>query len=269
MSHSDVLEHDTALANKQLYMENIVPEGFIKKIPPTVIWDNSDFREETPSGEGTTHNTNGLLVKRIVGVDDDTESIPCINSESKRSVDPPPNVLEVYHKRIRQGPTPTSYQSIIHEHSTNEHLQSKQSLDITYCLSKLQELNGHILPGWTGYNTLLNSTTIPPLSKLGYLPVIDARPTRMDTVYTILTQSVAIADSLELDNLVLVMDQAIYSKAQQILMQNDSFKERLVIHLGDFHTAMAYLRTIGKRFQDSGLEDILIEADIVAPGSFK
>ena len=30
---------------------------------------------------------------------------------------------------------------------------------------------------------------------------------------------------------------------------------------------MACLGTIGKRFQDSGLEDILIEADIVAPGS--
>ena len=82
-------------------------------------------------------------------------------------------------------------------------------------------------------------------------------------------QSVAIADSLELDNLILVMDQAIYSKAQQIRWQKDSFKERLVIRLGDFHTAMAYLGTIGKRFQDSGLEDILIEADIVAPGCIK
>ena len=65
------------------------------------------------------------------------------------------------------------------------------------------------------------------------------------------------------------MDQVIYSKAQQIWWQNDSFKERLVIRLGDFHTAMAYLGTIGKRFQDSGLEDILIEADIVAPGFIK
>ena len=89
----------------------------------------------------------------------------------------------------------------------------------------------------------------------------------MDTVYTILTQSVAIADSLELDGLVIVMDQAIYSKAHQIQWENDSFKERLVIRFGDFHTAMAYLCTIGKRFQDSDPEDICIEADIVAPGS--
>ena len=46
--------------------------------------------------------------------------------------------------------------------------------------------------------------------------MIDTSTTRMDTVYTILTQSVAVADNLELDNLVLVMDQAIYSKSQQI-----------------------------------------------------
>ena len=32
---------------------------------------------------------------------------------------------------------------------------------------------------------------------------------------------------------------------------------------------MSYLGTIGKRFQDSGLGDILIEAHIVAPGSIK
>ena len=81
--HSGVLEHDTVRENKQECTDTIVPEGFIKKIPTTVIWDNNEFREETPSGEGTTHNTNGLLVQRIGCVDDGTESIPCINSESK------------------------------------------------------------------------------------------------------------------------------------------------------------------------------------------
>ena len=63
VSHSTVLEHDTALANKQLCSDSIVPEGFLKKITTTVIWDNNDFREETPSGEGNIHNTNGLRFK--------------------------------------------------------------------------------------------------------------------------------------------------------------------------------------------------------------
>ena len=117
----------------------------MKKIPTKVILDSNDFREETPSGERTTNNTNGLLVQRIGCVDDGTESIPCINSESKHlpknkkcTVDRPPNSLEVYHKRKRQGPTPTSYKRVIHEHSTNEHLWSKQSLD-----SGLQDILRH------------------------------------------------------------------------------------------------------------------------------
>ena len=86
VSHSAVLQHDTALANKKLCTDNIVPEGFIKKVPTTVIWYNNDFWEETPSGEGTTHNTNGVLVQRIGCVEDGTESIPCINSESQHLV---------------------------------------------------------------------------------------------------------------------------------------------------------------------------------------
>ena len=59
------------------------------------------------------------------------------------------------------------------------------------------------------------------------------------------------------------MDQAIY----YFRWKNDTLKERLLIRLGDFHTSLVYLGTIGKRFQDSGFEDILIEADIVAPYS--
>ena len=80
-------------------------------------------------------------------------------------------------------------------------------------------------------------------------------------------RSIDIADALELDSIVLVMDQAIYAKAQQIRWQNDSLLDRLVIRLGDFHTTMAYMATIGKRFQNSGLEDILIEAEVAAQGS--
>ena len=101
----------------------------------------------------------------------------------------------------------------MHGHSINEYLQFKQSSDIAYCLSKLQEIDGYILPGWTEYNTLLYPTTIHPLSKLADLPVIDASPTRMDIVYTILKQIVTISDSLELDSLVIVIGQTIYSKS--------------------------------------------------------
>lgn len=58
-----------------------------------------------------------------------------------------------------------------------------------------------------------------------------------------------------------------YSKAQQIRWQSEEFQKRLVLRLGEFHTTMAFLAIIGKRFCDAGLEDILIESGIVAQNS--
>ena len=119
---------------------------------------------------------------------------------------------------------------------------------------------------WTGFNSQL-STCIPQMSVIGYLPVIDASPTEMSTVLTILQRSVEIANKLHLETLVIVVDQAIYSKLQLIRWRNAVFMQRLVIRLGAFHTAMSLIGCIGKRFRDGGLEDVLIESEVVASGS--
>jgi len=139
--------------------------------------------------------------------------------------------------------------------------------DLAFCLMKLSGVDNDLLPGWTGFNASLQSSNIPPVSKIGYLPVIDASPTDLSTVYTILLRSIDMADRLGLESITVVFDQAIYAKAQQIRWQNYDLQQRLVVRFGEFHTTMSYLAIIGKRFQDSGLEDILIEAEIVAPGS--
>ena len=102
---------------------------------------------------------------------------------------------------------------------------------------------------------------------LSYLPVIDGSPTDLSTVLTILQKRIQIADKLELEAIVIVMDPAIYSKAQLIRWKNAQFMKKLVICLGAFHTAMSFLGCIGKRFRDAGLQDILSELQVVATGS--
>ena len=67
--------------------------------------------------------------------------------------------------------------------------------------------------------------------------------------------------------MVVVMDEAVYAKAQWIRWTNDMFQSRLVLRLGEFHVIMSFLGVIGKRFQDGGLRDILIESNIIAEGS--
>lgn len=68
-------------------------------------------------------------------------------------------------------------------------------------------------------------------------------------------------------SIVLVMDQAIYAKAQHIRWGDPQLRQKLVVRLGEFHTTMSFLAIIGKRFRDAGLEDILIESGVVAQGS--
>ncbi|ESP01341.1 hypothetical protein LOTGIDRAFT_157520 [Lottia gigantea] len=75
------------------------------------------------------------------------------------------------------------------------------------------------------------------------------------------------ADKLQLKTITVVFDLTIYAKAQEIQWTNDIFRNRLVIRLGEFHTCMSFLSIIGKRFQDAGLNDILVEAEIIASGS--
>ena len=101
---------------------------------------------------------------------------------------------------LNEDPTPTAYK-----------------LDLAYILMKyICAVNEEVIPGWTGFNTMLYNHEIPNVSRVGYLPVIDAPPTEYSTINTILMRSKEIADKLELKYAVLVFDEAVYAKVQQV-----------------------------------------------------
>lgn len=83
----------------------------------------------------------------------------------------------------------------------------------------------------------------------------------------ILNRAIQVADELKLENIVVVFDQAIYAKAQVIRWHNQTFNKRLVLRLGEFHTSMAYMSVLGKRFQECGIQDVLVSSGVVAEGS--
>jgi hypothetical protein len=97
--------------------------------------------------------------------------------------------------------------------------------------------------------------------------VLEANPTEFSTVNAILMKSLDLCEKLGLKEIVLVFDQAINSKAQQICWKDEKYKTTFVVRLGEFHISMSFLAVIGKRFKDAGLYNILIESGIVAEGS--
>lgn len=72
-------------------------------------------------------------------------------------------------------------------------------------------------PSWTGFNKQhVQEEDLLPKSALHYVNVMDAPPNDMATISHVLQQSVENADMLDLDSVVVVFYQALYSKAQRI-----------------------------------------------------
>ena len=107
-----------------------------------------------------------------------------------------------------------------------------------------------VLPGWTGFNIQISGDTEQAVDRIGYLPVIDAPPTDIRVVKYILDKSMKIADKLELDYIVVVVDEKIYKQIQNIrYRQNGDYIDRLVVRLGEFHTLFSYLGSICKKYR--------------------
>lgn len=67
VSHTSVLEHDTALVQLEVQKGGVtMPSSLQKSTFTTLVWDNNDFGEQTLSRKGTTHNTNGIAIQHKV-----------------------------------------------------------------------------------------------------------------------------------------------------------------------------------------------------------
>ena len=89
----------------------------------------------------------------------------------------------------------------------------------------------------------------------------------MSTVFEILNQSLKIKETLKLQAIVVVFDQALYAKATEIKWKHTERFESIVLRMGVFHTICTFLGIIGKRFQYAGLKDICIESGVITEGS--
>ncbi|XP_030848031.1 uncharacterized protein LOC115918836 [Strongylocentrotus purpuratus] len=182
----------------------------------------------------------------------------------QRSLPAPATILVRFTGQRKSSPEAFDDSVALEMSQYDDVLHSNKEKDAAFYVAKSSQ--ERLLPSWTGFNQLLSSN-IPPKATIAYLPVIDASPTDFNTVHTVLHRSLEIADQLALPAIVIVVDQAIYCKAQTIRWQEPTFLKKIVIRLGAFHTTMTALACIGKRFQEAGLQDILIEAGVVATGS--
>ena len=75
----------------------------------------------------------------------------------------------------------------------NNECASAHKLDLMYALVKIFSVNMEDpWPGWTGFNTLIRQSNIPNVSKVGYLPIMDASPTEYSTLNEVMKSAIKI-----------------------------------------------------------------------------
>jgi len=71
-----------------------------------------------------------------------------------------------------------------------------------------------------------------------------------------------VSASLGQSSSVVTFDLAIYSKAKEIQWRYPNEFKDLTIRIGGFHIALNFLSVIGKQFEESGIEELLIESSL-------
>jgi hypothetical protein len=122
------------------------------------------------------------------------------------------------------------------------------------------------VPGWSGYNAILSEKS-PMVTAIGYCPLVPEPPTEWGTVYTVMKTVQTMMRSLGQKYSVLTFDEGIYCKAKEIQWRNKDEFQDTVLCLGGFHTTMNFLGLLGKRYDNSGIEDILIESGVYGSNS--
>ena len=252
------MAYDSAIAQTTIDTSNILPKEFVAREYVNLVYDNMDFGEKI---DKQTHVTNGIITQKVL-VHQQLSSSDQLSliKKKQRTVEMPTSDIVPYSIGVKMTPTfhivqlnPQCLKLVLNEDPT----PTAYKLDLAYILMKyICAVNDEVIPGWTGFNTMLYNHEIPNVSRVGYLPVIDATPTEYSTINTILIRSKEIADKLELKYAVLVFDEAVYAKVQQVRWKEEAFINRFVVRLGEFHTIMTYLSAMSKIFEDGGLKVI-------------
>lgn len=253
LSHNFVLRHETALAEMCISEKGTVPTGVSKNQNLTIAWDNDDFLEDTKTGRDTTHVTGGIVIQRDYGVITD-ESQPRESIARSSALKEVQDLIAPYvlGKKVTVNLTNALEGKDLSEKSHKQLQHAGRKLDFSFIITRLQP--DIQLPNWTGYNTLLCKDKIPTLSRIVYLPIINASASEYSTINAILQRSTKLADEVGVRYVCLVFDEAIYSKIQQIRWKHDAYLDRFIVRLGEFHMAMAFCGAIAKLFGDGGLK---------------
>ena len=236
ISYSKLEEIETALCLQKI--ENVnemgvaLPLNVYPRVPTTLAFDNIDRLEETLSGDGTSHRVNGIAVQPMVHTVQAPKPPTSMPKQRKRSIDHVEYAPPSYNAGQRVGPPLVKRLRI----DCSEDVKIAEMKNLTWCVVRqINEVEQNMC-SWTGFNIVTRNDITVKQDTVAYLPTINAPATAMSTVNEVLKQALKIKESLDLNEIVCVFDQAFYAKAVDIVWKHPDTFQSIVPRLGMFHT---------------------------------
>lgn len=253
-----------SLLNNAMLPSNISPNGFIQ-----VAADNNDINEETLDGRNTTHATTVVVYQRRQHGPECPPKVLTGHSIRKRSIEPDGTfngILDFWP--WGKSPLVKTFLGTLHEDGfqvAKDLYLSSLKTDLLWAFARMPpSLEGEanqVIPSWSGFNALVLPAT-PCSSAIGYCPMLNGSSTQFSTIYTVMKNVQKMCAAIAQTDSVLTFDMAIYVKAKLIQWSSPDEFIDTVIRMGGFHIVLNFLALIGKKYQNSGLEDLLIESGV-------
>ena len=120
--------------------------------------------------------------------------------------------VPIYNAGERCGPHTRGYVEV----KLNQIMECAWRKNLLWVLVRIHASQKQSVPGWTGFNILVRNNHEVAKDNVGYLPTINAPVTNMSAAYQVLIKSLHIKETLNLQSIVVVFDQALYAKATEI-----------------------------------------------------
>jgi hypothetical protein len=286
-SYDELKSVDTSLASEVLAKceeyGTVLPSNISLGSFVQIAADNSDFNEETLDGKNTTHATTMVVYQRKPFGPAPKPTVVGDHRERRRTLHDLGNVYEIQDfSAFGRRPVISSFIGQIdmqwYDGATSNFVKASK-MDALWALLRMnpprlqqltiadmQQPENQLVPSWSGFNSMLfpdvqRSTTI------GYCPLINGSSAEFSTIYTVMKHAQKVSARMGQQDTVITFELAVYIKAKQIQLRSPDEFSDTVIRMGGFHIALNFLSVIGKKYTNSGLDDLLVESGIYAAGT--
>lgn len=270
-------ELETEMTYTSVQENGVIPTGItaVNGCSTHVAFDNFVRFVDTTSGKDTMHDTVGIRYQfpcfEFQDIENSTNSTSLKENQDKQGPHRKRRRFSVISREVPQYfQKPKIGMHLFPVDSINNRIDVGKGAteiailkDVLWIMS-LSQLDSVAM--WLGYNCMVY-TDHSEIENIEYLPQIYYSPTSYAIVNETLNIASEIAEKCQQNQIIVTYDLAFAKMAMQIQNKEKPKFVHIFINLGAFHMQMAFFNAVGKFIHSSGLIDVLVSAEVLAPGS--